>query len=374
MRSSHSIVVGVTGMIAGESPAPGVAVIRSLRANPRFRGRIIGLAYDAMEAGNFIKGVADEVFLIPYPSQGNEDFFRRLLYIKGHSGLDVLIPTLDSEIPLVIKMSEWLRAKGIDTFLPTAEQFKLRAKDQLFSMATQHGLPVPRSRTVFDMASVLSIGDEFRFPVFVKGIFYEAYLAHTPQEAASYFHKVQVKWGLPVIIQAFIPGDEYDVAALGDGKGGVIGAVPMRKMLLSDKGKAWAGVTVADDKLLDLTRQTIAALKWRGPLELEIMKDHDHYYILEINPRFPAWIYLAQGAGQNLPYACLELAQGKKVKPLAACQSGVAFIRAAMDHVIPVSQLEGMTIHGNDSISNAAEPSKLRHKGARHEFHLEKKV
>ncbi len=371
MTRSPSLVVGVTGMIAGESPAPGVAVIRSLRAASRFSGRVIGLAYDALEAGNFLQGVADEVFLIPYPSQGNEDFFQRLLQIKRHSGLDVLIPTLDAELPLVIKMSQWLREKGIATFLPTAEQFNLRAKDRLYAMAAQHGLPVPRSRCVFDAAGILNIGLEFRFPIVVKGIFYEAYLAHNPEEALAHFQKVQAKWGLPVIVQAYIQGDEYDVAALGDGRGGVIGAVPMRKTVLSEKGKAWAGVTVADDRLLALTRQAIEALEWRGPLELEIIKSCDRYYIIEINPRFPAWIYLAQGAGQNLPHACLELAQGRKIEPLPPYQSGVAFIRAAMDHVISVSQLEGMTIRGN--ISNSADLDRhgSRKNGAHHELRAE---
>ena len=37
------ITVGVTGMIASDSPAPGLAVIRSLRAHPGFTGRIVGL-------------------------------------------------------------------------------------------------------------------------------------------------------------------------------------------------------------------------------------------------------------------------------------------------------------------------------------------
>lgn len=364
-------VVGVTGMIAGESPAPGVAVIRSLRADPRFRGRIVGLAYDALEAGNFLQGVADEVFLIPYPSQGNEDFFQRLLQIKRLSGLDVLIPTLDSELPLVIKMSRWLKDKGIATFLPTAEQLQLRAKDRLSAMASQHGLPVPRSRCVFDAAGILNIGSEFRFPLFVKGIFYEAYLAHSAEEALHYFQKVQAQWGLPVIVQAQIQGDEYDVAALGDGRGGIVGAVPMRKTVLSEKGKAWAGVTVADDRLLEITRRTVEALEWRGPLELEIMKSRDQYYILEINPRFPAWIFLAQGAGQNLPYACLELAQGKKVKPFAPHRAGVAFIRAALDHVIPVAQLEGMAMRGNIANPAVFERPPTTKKGALHELRVE---
>ncbi len=35
----------------------------------------------------------------------------------------------------------------------------------------------------------------------------------------------------------------------------------------------------------------------------------------EINPRIPAWVYLAVGAGQNIPEALVNLALGKKVEP-----------------------------------------------------------
>ena len=337
-------VVAVTGMIASDSPAPGVAVIRSLRAHPEFNGRIIGLAYDAMEAGNFLMDVADDAFLIPYPSQGGEDFLERLLYIQDRCGLDVLIPNLDSELTLVIQMADRLKEHNIATFIPTLEQFKLRAKDHLSEMASSHGLPTPRTKVISDLADLDAAGQDLEYPFLVKGIFYEAYIAHDGSEARTHFDKLRQKWGLPIIAQEFLPGDEYNVAAIGDGKGGLIGAVPMRKLQLTDKGKAWSGVTVEDKALMGLTRKTIHALGWKGPIELEVIKSEGRYYILEINPRFPAWIYLAQGAGQNLPYACLELAQGRKVRPLPPCRPGTVFIRAAMDYIMHVARIEEMIV------------------------------
>ena len=47
---------------------------------------------------------------------------------------------------------------------------------------------------------------------------------------------------------------------------------------------------------------------WRGPLEVEVMRDHHgDYQLIEINPRFPAWIYLSAGVGRNLPLMLLQL-------------------------------------------------------------------
>ena len=341
-------VVAVSGMIANENPGPGAGVIRSLRAHPSFSGRIVGLAYDAFESASFLPGIADDVFLMPYPSQSNENYFQRLLYIRRETGLDTLIPALDSELLPVIHMASRLREAGIRTFLPNEGQFKLRAKAVLEELEEKHGLPVPRSRTVYDTASALAASREFGFPVFVKGIFYEAYCAHSEYEVEVHFQRLQVKWGLPVVLQENVPGEEYDVAALGDGTGGMVGAVPMKKMQLSEKGKAWGGVTVSDDTLLELTRKTLAALRWRGPLELEIMQSaaDGAYYILEINPRFPSWIYLAQGAGQNLPYACLQLAREEAVETFPECKPGVMFTRAALDYVVPLASIEALSLHG----------------------------
>ena len=70
----------------------------------------------------------------------------------------------------------------------------------------------------------------------------------------------------------------------------MVGAVPMRKMALTDKGKGWSGVTIEAPEMLALSREVVGSLSWRGGLELEILKEHASGKLLvaEINPRFPA--------------------------------------------------------------------------------------
>ena len=41
---------------------------------------------------------------------------------------------------------------------------------------------------------------------------------------------------LPILIQEFVHGSEVNVCGAGDGKGNLIGAVPMRKLYITDKG------------------------------------------------------------------------------------------------------------------------------------------
>ncbi|GAG81725.1 unnamed protein product, partial [marine sediment metagenome] len=130
--------------------------------------------------------------------------------------------------------------------------------------------------------------------------------------------------------------------------GGVIGAVPMRKTMLTDKGKGWAGVAIQDPNLLDLTKKIISDLSWRGPCEIEVIKTNGEtsYHLLEINPRFPAWTYLSAGAGQNLPYATILAAIGETKFDLSPFRAGTMFVRISIDQIAHISQFEQITTKG----------------------------
>ena len=106
-----------------------------------------------------------------------------------------------------------------------------------------------------------------------------------------------------MVIQEFIKGTEIIIAGLGDGTGRMIGAVPLRKLYITDKGKGWSGVVLEDDALIELTRKFTETSKWKGGFEIEIMRSEEgKFFIMEINPRFPAWIYVASAAGQNYAF------------------------------------------------------------------------
>lgn len=356
--------IAVTALNATDNPGPGVGVIRSLRDAPEFAGRIIGLGYDSLDPGIYAHDLADDVFLLPYPSEGNEALEQRLRYIHDAVGLDLLMPTLDSELPLVIALQPVLDELGIGTLLPTEEQLSLRAKSNLAELGSRSGIPVPATRIVNSVPELYTIHDEIPYPFFVKGVFYGAKLARSLDEAVHAFHKTVAQWGVPVIVQAAMEGEEYDVVALGDGAGGMVGAVPMKKTTLTDKGKGWAGVTVRDDALALLTARFFQATRWRGPCEVELTRDQDgEYHLLEVNPRFPAWVYLSAGAGMNLPFAAAQLAAGESVEPLHEYQVGKMFVRISLDQIADVDELQQVVSTGELHRHALGTPSDTAAKG-----------
>lgn len=122
----------------------------------------------------------------------------------------------------------------------------------------------------------------------------------------------------------------------------------MRKLYITDKGKGWAGITISDNTLLEISNKLIENIKWRSGMELEFIRSHEtgEYFLLEINPRFPAWVYLAPNAGQNLPYSLLQLALGNKVEKFSSYKIGTIFVRSSWDLITDVSVFEKITTKG----------------------------
>lgn len=338
--------IAVTGLNAIDSPGPGVAVIRALREGlPEVR--IIGLSYETLEPGIYLNHIVDKTYQIPYPSAGGEALLARLRYIHEKEGLQLVIPNFDAELYNFIRIAPQLRSLGIESFLPTLEQLDARDKINLAAFGAKHGLQVPGDITIWNPDGLYTAAEQFGYPLVVKGKYYEAVVAHTLEQAQKAFYKLSAKWGYPIIVQQFISGTEVNIAALGDGKGNAVSIIPMRKLYITDKGKAWAGITLEDESLLELARHFMKATHWKGGLELEIMRSADGTpYIMEINPRFPAWIYLSAAAGQNQPAALARLALGEEVPPYEGYEVGKIFIRYAWDHVINVSEFQKISAFG----------------------------
>lgn len=345
--NKRKLTIAVTGLNNIDSPGPGVPVIRGLRESDEFDLRIIGLAYENLEPGIYLHDVVDKSYLLPLPSAGIESLFERIEYINSIENIDVIIPNFDAELFPMIKLEPRLAEIGIKCFLPTLEQFEERHKANLPEYGKKYNVKVPESVAINSYSEIKKLSDEFEFPMLIKGKYYEAYTAYNEEQAGMYFNKLANKWGLPIIVQEFVTGTEVNVIALGDGKGNTIAAVPMRKQYITDKGKAWGGITLDDKKMLELTEHIMKSTKWRGGMELEIIKTKkNEYYIIEINPRIPAWVYLAVGAGQNIPEALVKLALGIETKPYESYQVGKMFIRYSWDHICDIQEFEKLTTFG----------------------------
>ncbi len=350
MKNWHELNVAITGMNnRPDNPGPGYAIARCLHELPQFRGRIIGMGYDALDGGLFHRDVCHAGYLLPYPSGGEDPLLARLLAIYEEQPFDVLIPALDSELLAMSRLQSRLAKHGIQMLLPSATQIGARSKDHLPDLCEKAGVQTPPVRMLSSAAQFHASGlEDWHYPLVVKGVFYDAQVVHQQAEAKAAFARISAQWGIPVLVQPWIEGVEFNLAGVGDGQDGLSAAVMMRKQAVTEKGKAWAGMSVSCPPLLEAAQRLVKSLQWQGPLEVEMLRDREGiFHLIEINPRFPAWIYLSEGCGLNLPQVLLRTLAGNLPAKLPPARAGHLFIRYAEELVISLEDYESMVMRGS---------------------------
>lgn len=352
--------VAITGINArSDNPGPGCAVARSIKESRRFRGRLIGLGYDVLDAGLYNREIFESGYLIPYPASGEHALLERIQEIHAVEPIDAIIPCLDSEMVSFIRIGSELSELGIRMLIPDREQLMARAKSSLPELCQSVGLDTPEIRTISDPRFFESFNDfednSWQFPIMLKGIFYDAQVVYSREEARAVFGRLVSTWGFPVLAQKLVKGDEYNLTAIGDGTGSMYGEVMMRKRAITEKGKAWAGVTMNDPDMKEAASLLVQKLKWKGPFELEAMRGSDgRLNIIEINPRFPSWIYTTTGVGRNLPLTLLQmLADDYGSIHFDPPRCGMLFVRYAEEMLVELSEFESVFVKGSAMTNRA---------------------
>lgn len=343
-----SLNIAITGLNATNNPAPGLCISRCIRKARIPNLRTIGLTYDILSTGAYESSSFDEVYIVPYPAEGETPLLSRLIEINKITKLDVIIPSLDSEVTLYSALKTRLRNMGIHMLIPDLTKVQNRSKQSLANFCKKNDFNTPRTKIVYEFNDI-QFDKTLGYPAFLKGSFTDAQKVNSIEEASIFFDKFVKEWGLPLIWQQFISGEEYDVAALADEQSNVVGKVAMKKIALTEKGKGCAGITIGDKNILALTDKLVKALDWIGPMELEFIKEDSSgkLYLLEINSRFPAWTNLAVAAGQNLPLAAVKLVLGKKVTPFRSYKLGTIFVRSIRERICSFETLGTLTTRGS---------------------------
>ncbi len=342
-----SITVAISGINAIDNPGPGTGIARSLKESG-LDVKIIGLAYDVMEPGNYMDWVIDKSYILPYPSGDSGVFMERLQYINSIENIDVIIPCLDAELPVYIKMQSTLESFGIKSLLPTLEAFKERDKNNLDVFAEHITLKCPKTKTISSYQQMHEAIEEYGFPVMIKGPFYEAEKVFTYPDAEKQFNQLAAKWGFPLLVQQFIHGEEYNLVGLGDGVGNDLGHVAVKKMMITKQGKTWTNVSIQNPGLEKAALAFVKETQWAGGYELEVILDYSsgEFNLIEINPRFPAWSYMATGCGINLPKRMIQLLLGQPYESHSDYQAGNIHIRYTDELIKNISDFETLTTNG----------------------------
>jgi diaminopimelate decarboxylase len=296
----------VSGLYCGGNPQPGVGIVRSLR-EAFGDATIVGVEYS-----NRVSGIhwpeLDEIWLQrPWEELDLRSYGERVESVLDDGGLWISGSDLEA-----IWLGDLFPDGHPHLLAPQLAAIKRITKPAVEAAAA---LPVRIPPFISTSASdwdLHAFCREHDWRVWLKGPYYDA--ARTPSwdtfEAAR--RALTKIWSTQrLFLQAHVGGFEESVM-LSAYRGELLGAVAMRKRDITFEGKTWAGdVSPVPESFLEPLRRMIKDLNWTGGGELEMVRDPSgQLWLLEMNPRFPAWVHGATIAGFNLPAKLVAAASG----------------------------------------------------------------
>ncbi|HVG04701.1 MAG TPA: hypothetical protein VM937_07130 [Burkholderiaceae bacterium] len=310
--------VYISGLYSGTNPQPGIGLARSLRAAYP-DAKLIGVEYSSRSSGLHFSDFDDLLLHRPWDELDLDTYARTIKELLDAgaywlSGVDLEIMWLASVFP-----------EGHPNLLsPPRTAIRRMAKP---AVEAHRGLPV--KIPPFICAAEHSDWDlhafcrKYDWKVWLKGPYYEAVRTGTWDAVETARTAIKRAWSTDnVFVQAHVTGYEESVC-FSAYRGELLASSYMRKREITPEGKTWAGdISDVPEEFLQPLRRIVKELNWTGGAELEMMRDTSgQLWMIECNPRFPAWIHGSTIAGRNLAAALVEKASGvRALRTRATCE------------------------------------------------------
>ena len=325
-------------LVTGAGGPAGVAVIRSLVA-------VVGNEVFAADMDGWASGLylvtADRRRLVePGLSSG---FVDALLATCIADEIDVLFSTVDVELPALAARRAEFEAAGTALAAPSLETLTVCLDKFLLAERCADALRVPTTRLLNENG----LAFDWSFPVIVKPR--RGAGSRGVRVVADRAALEAIELDDALIIQAFLPGDEYSVDVFADATGHVVAAVPRTRERV-DSGVSIAGQTVKDAELESTAAAVARAIGLSGVANVQLRRDVDgHPALLEVNPRFPGAMPLTIAAGVDMPVLALQLALGNEL-PATVDFVELANVRFLEDVFLPPDDVlvSEHAAHGDD--------------------------
>jgi carbamoyl-phosphate synthase large subunit len=245
--------------------------------------------------------LTDRSFLVPRCSEPG--FVTATMKICGTQNVDLVIPTIDPELPIYAAYAKDFEMAGTKVLISSPSTIDIAFdKSRTNDWFVANGFPTVMQRSVAEAIDNLS---QWRFPVLVKPRHGSASIGVRLVNNAETLRSLREVQGL--LVESIAQGVEHTTNLFVDSSGRCLCAVPHQR-LETRGGEVSKGRTVKNQKLMELAKNVAEALPGaRGPLNLQGFVDEDeNIQFTEINARFGGGFPLAAEAGANFCRWILE--------------------------------------------------------------------
>jgi len=316
-------------MVTGAGGPAGYCFIKSLAGTDH---QLYAVDMDRNAAGLFL--VPEERrFLVPRGD--SPEFVPTLLAACHRLKIDILVPTVDSELLPLSERSEQFATQNTRVMVATPHALAVCLDKYRLALTCKESVPVPRTELFTDRFDA----NDWSYPVIIK-----------PRRGSGGHGVVKIEnseeiMGLTrgdhLIVQEYLPGNEYSVDVLVDRNGSALAAVPRERMKV-DSGVAVTSRTLHDAPMENFARRVCEHLGLSYVANVQFRRDSTGLpKLMEINARFPGTMPNTIASGVHMPLVALDILLGR---PHAADYPFVetTVVRTWQEHVISNQAILGV--------------------------------
>lgn len=232
------------------------------------------------------------------PPTTSSGYISALLEIVRRDKIDLMIPLIDTELPMLSANRDRIAAAGCHVIVSPPRIIDIcRDKLETSRFLEENGIPAPRT---WQPAEVMS-RRRHKFPYFLKPRFGSASkgnaVIRNRDDLEAFVPRVP-----DAIVQEMLPGHEHtlDVYAGYDGKPRCV--VPRRRLEVRG-GEVVTAITVRHEAIMQTGARVVEALRdCLGVVTIQLfLAPQGQIHVIEINPRFGGGVPLSIQAGADFP-------------------------------------------------------------------------
>lgn len=275
-----------------------------------FRNASLVLKKDIKLYGADLTGVAPALAYCDYVRKvlpmKDPGYIQNLLDICKNDTIDLLIPTIDTDLLILSENKELFENVGTKVLISSPDKIRIcRDKNFTSKFFVDCGLSAPMP--------VNNYKDyKLGFPAFIKpkdgSSSIGAYRVENEHELEVYASQVD-----DYIIQPFVDGREYTIDIFCDWHGNPISIIP-RERLQVRAGEVLKTQIVMDSKMIEESKILCKSFKPCGPMTVQLIRDEKGVdWFIEINPRFGGGAPLSMKAGARSAEYILKLLDNENI-------------------------------------------------------------
>lgn len=317
-------------LITGMGGPAGISVLRGITDDPF---DVYSADIDPFAAGLYLVPPERRIML---PRGDSPRFVDAVIDVCRKHAIDVLVPTVDSELLPVAEARAAFEAANVALVNPSADTLRMCLDKWALQQRCDGVVRVPASAVVngdFDPAAVT-------LPVIVKPRWGSG--SRGIRLISDRDELERVTRDGTQLVQEYLPGPEHSLDVLARRDGRVLAVVP-RERLKVDSGIAVTARVTRDEALESFGRTVAERIGLVGVGNVQVKQSAGgEPALLEVNPRFPGSMPLTIAAGVNMPALAVREALGEPMPDDPIEFRPLAMVRLLEDRFLDFDEIAAL--------------------------------